>query len=39
MNKIKRIKELVELLNHYRDEYYNNQNSEISDFEYDQLFD
>ena len=39
MNKIKRIKELVELLNHYRNEYYNNQNSEISDFEYDQLFD
>lgn len=39
MNKINRIKELVELLNHYRNEYYNNQNSEISDFEYDQLFD
>lgn len=39
MNKIKRIKELVELLNYYRNEYYNNQNSEISDFEYDTLFD
>lgn len=39
MNKIERIKELVELLNHYRNEYYNNQNSEISDFEYDTLFD
>ena len=39
MNKIERIKELVKLLNHYRNEYYNNQNSEISDFEYDQLFD
>lgn len=37
--KIKRIKELVELLNHYRNAYYNNQVSEISDFEYDQLFD
>lgn len=37
--KIKRIKELVELLNHYRNSYYNNQISEISDFEYDQLFD
>ena len=36
---IQRIKELVELLNHYRNEYYNNQRSEISDFEYDQLFD
>lgn len=39
MNKIDRIKELVELLNHYRNEYYNNSHSEISDFEYDQLFD
>lgn len=39
MDKINRIKELVELLNHYRNEYYNNQNSEISDFEYDALFD
>lgn len=39
MDKINRIKELVELLNHYRDEYYNNQKSEISDFEYDTLFD
>lgn len=36
---IQRIKELVELLNHYRNEYYNHQRSEISDFEYDQLFD
>ena len=39
MNKIDRIKELVNLLNHYRNEYYNNSHSEISDFEYDQLFD
>ena len=39
MEKIERIKHLVEQLNHYRNEYYNNQNSEISDFEYDQLFD
>lgn len=39
MNKIDRIKELVEILNHYRNEYYNNSRSEISDFEYDQLFD
>lgn len=39
MNKIKRIKELVELLNNYRNSYYNNQISEISDFQYDQLFD
>lgn len=37
--KINRIKELVGLLNHYRNAYYNNQISEISDFEYDQLFD
>ena len=39
MNKIDRIKELVELSNHYRNEYYNNSHSEISDFEYDKLFD
>ena len=39
MNKVARIKELVELLNHYRNEYYNNSKSEISDFEYDTLFD
>jgi len=39
VNKIDRIKELVELLNHYRNEYYNNSRSEISDFEYDKLFD
>ena len=39
MNKINRIKELVELLNYYRNEYYNNSNNAISDFEYDQLFD
>ena len=39
MEKIDRIKELVDLLNHHRNEYYNNQNSEISDFEYDTLFD
>ena len=39
MEKIERIKSLVEQLNHYRNEYYNNQKSEISDFEYDQLFD
>jgi DNA ligase (NAD+) len=39
MDKIERIKKLVEMLNHYRNEYYNNQKSEISDFEYDQLFD
>ena len=39
MKQIQRIKELVKLLNHYRDEYYNRQNSEISDFEYDQLYD
>ena len=39
LNKISRIKELVQLLNHYRNEYYNNSNSEISDYEYDALFD
>ena len=39
MNKIDRIKELVEQLNHHRNLYYNESCSEISDFEYDQLFD
>lgn len=39
MTDIERIKELTQLLNHYRNEYYNNANSEISDYEYDRLFD
>ena len=39
MSKIKRIKELVNLLNQYRDEYYNNSTSSISDFVYDKLYD
>lgn len=39
MDKIKRIKELVNLLNQYRDEYYNNSISKISDFVYDKLYD
>lgn len=39
MNKIDRIKTLVEKLNYCRDLYYNYNQSDISDFEYDQLFD
>ena len=39
MNKINRIKELIKTLNVYRNEYYNNNNSLISDKEYDSLFD
>ena len=39
MNKIKRIKELVSQLNTYRNAYYNNSESQISDYEYDNLFD
>ena len=39
MNKINRIKKLVEQLNYYRNEYYNNSISKISDCEYDNLFD
>lgn len=39
MTDISRIKELTKLLNHYRNEYYNKNNSEISDQEYDKLFD
>lgn len=38
-SKLKRIKELTTLLNTYRDEYYNNSKSKISDYEYDTLFD
>lgn len=39
MDKIKRIKELVTQLNTYRNSYYNNSESQISDYEYDNLFD
>lgn len=39
MDKIKRIKELVVQLNTYRNAYYNNSKSQISDYEYDNLFD
>lgn len=39
MDKVKRIKELTKQLNQYRDSYYNNSASEISDQEYDNLFD
>lgn len=39
MNKIDRIKELVEQLNYHRDLYYNKSCPEISDLSYDKLFD
>ncbi len=39
MDKVKRIKELTQQLNQYRDSYYNDSVSEISDHEYDDLFD
>ena len=39
MKDIKRIKELVALLNKYRDAYYNLSTSLVSDAEYDALFD
>lgn len=39
MDKVKRIKELTKQLNQYRDSYYNNSISEVSDQEYDNLFD
>lgn len=39
MNKIDRTKELVKQLNYHRNLYYNESRPEISDFEYDQLFD
>lgn len=37
--KIERINNLVLLLNHYRDMYYNQAKSEISDIDYDNLYD
>ena len=39
MNKIDKIKELVDRLNYHRNLYYNENRPEISDFEYDILFD
>ena len=33
------MRQLVNKLNHYRDQYYNNNISEIEDSEYDKLFD
>ena len=39
MDKIERLKEVTEQLNHYRDSYYNNSESLISDKQYDDLFD
>ena len=39
MSNVNRIKELVNTLNQYRDSYYNKQQSEVSDYEYDKLFD
>lgn len=38
-DKIIKIKQLTNQLNMYRNEYYNNSNSVISDYEYDKLFD
>ena len=37
--KIKRIKELIKILNDLRNQYYNFNNSSISDKDYDILFD
>jgi len=39
LNKVERIRELIKRLNQYRDSYYNKSVSEISDHEYDNLFD
>ena len=38
-DKILKIKQLTNQLNEYRNEYYNNSNNTISDYEYDMLFD
>lgn len=39
INRVEEVKDLISKLNKYRDEYYNNNNSIISDREYDNLFD
>ena len=39
MSEIERIKELTSILNKARDDYYNNSSSEISDYDYDALYD
>lgn len=39
MEKINRVRELVSKLNKYRDSYYNESDSKVSDYEYDTLFD
>lgn len=39
MDKIKRIQTLVQQLNTYRNEYYNQNNPEVNDKQYDDLFD
>ena len=39
MDKLYEMKELIEKLNQYCDEYYNNNNSMISDKEYDKFYD
>jgi DNA ligase (NAD+) len=39
MNRIEEVKQLVSKLNRYRDEYYNNNNTIITDREYDELYD
>lgn len=39
IDKIERVKELINKLNQYRDAYYNQSKSLISDYEYDNLFD
>ena len=39
MDKVERIKELTKQLNQYRDSYYNDSISKMSDHEYDNLFD
>lgn len=39
MNRIEEVKQLVSKLNRYRDEYYNNNNTIVTDREYDELYD
>jgi DNA ligase (NAD+) len=39
MNKTEKLKQIINQLNQYRDEYYNKENPSVSDQEYDKLFD